>query len=66
MADLATRFVEGRAGTILDRHTGRELARVSIDNMTISDAQRLSRAILTGLEIEFAQDARPSGPPLKK
>ncbi|SFR23356.1 hypothetical protein [Paracoccus denitrificans] len=65
-AAAKTMFVEGRDGLILDRHTGRELARVAVDKMTITEAQRISRAILAGLEAEYALDPRPDGPPLPK
>lgn len=61
-----TMFVEGRDGLILDRHTGREMARVPVDKMTITEARRVSRAILAALEAEYAPDPRPVGPPLKR
>ncbi len=61
-----SRFVEGRDGLIIDRHTRRELARVPVDKMTITEAQRISRAILAGLEAEYALDPWPNGPPLPK
>ncbi|REF69930.1 hypothetical protein [Paracoccus versutus] len=61
-----TMFVEGRDGLILDRHTGREMARVPVDKMSISEAQRISRAILAALKAEYALDPRPFGPHLKR
>ncbi|MEG4645169.1 hypothetical protein VB636_20790 [Paracoccus sp. APAP_BH8] len=66
MAASKSRFVEGGGGTILDRHTGRELARVPVEKMTITEALRLSRAILAGLEAEFSEDPLPNCPPYPK
>ncbi|MFC3569173.1 hypothetical protein [Paracoccus simplex] len=66
MSASRPRFIEGAGGAIIDRHTGRELARVPVEKLTITEAQRICRAIMVSLETEFSRDPQSNRPPLPK
>lgn len=55
-------FIEGLGGRIISTTTGEVVVTVEVDRLTTHDATRITAAVLTALEAEFAPTKAETAP----